>query len=64
MQIDYRRDLNRNYLILHGDQEADTGSYQIRMMLTNRIPGLLSCRIGKLDVDTLFYYDITSRQSV
>ncbi|MCI5648195.1 MAG: FHA domain-containing protein [Fusicatenibacter sp.] len=64
MQIDYRRDMNHNYLIIHGEAEPDTASYQIRMLLTNTIPDLLNCRIGKVDNRTLFYYDITSKQSL
>ncbi len=64
MQIDYKRDLNHTYLILQEEKEPDTASYQIRMLLTNTIPGLLSCRIGKMDDKTLFYYEITSRQSL
>ena len=34
------------------------------MLLTNAIPGLLDCKIGKMDDKTLFYYEVTSRQSL
>ncbi len=64
MQIDYKRDLNHTYFILQEEKEPDTASYQIRMLLTNTIPGLLDCKIGKMDDKTLFYYEITSRQSL
>ena len=64
MQIDYKRDLNHTYVILQEEKEPDTASYQIRMLLTNAIPGLLDCRIGKMDDKTLFYYEVTSRQSL
>lgn len=47
-----------------GGKEPDTASYQIRMLLTNAIPGLLDCKIGKMDDKTLFYYEVTSRQSL
>ena len=63
MQIDYKRDLNHTYVILQEEKEPDTASYQIRMLLTNAIPGLLDCKIGKMDDKTLFYYEVTSRQS-
>lgn len=55
MQIDYKRDLNHTYVILQEEKEPDTASYQIRMLLTNAIPGLLDCKIGKMDDKTLFY---------
>ena len=64
MQIDYKRDLNHTYVILQEEKEPDTASYQIRMLLTNAIPGLLDCKIGKMDDKTLFYYEVTSRQSI
>ena len=64
MQIDYKRDLNHTYFILQEEKEPDTASYQIRMLLTNTIPGLLDCKIGKMDDKTLFYYEVTSRQSL
>ena len=64
MQIDYKRDLNHTYVILQEEKEPDTASYQIRMLLTNTIPGLLDCKIGKMDDKTLFYYEVTSRQSL
>ena len=64
MQIDYKRDLNHTYVILQEEKEPDTASYQIRMLLTNTIPGLLDCKIGKMDDKTLFYYEVTSKQSL
>lgn len=64
MQMDYKRDLNHTYVILQEEKEPDTASYQIRMLLTNTIPGLLECKIGKMDDKTLFYYEVTSRQSL
>ena len=64
MQIDYKRDLNHTYVILQEEKEPDTASYQIRMLLTNTIPGLLDCKIGKMDDKTLFYSEVTSRQSL
>lgn len=64
MRIDYKRDLNHTYFILQEEKEPDTASYQIRMLLTNTIPGLLDCKIGKMDDKTLFYYEVTSRQSL
>lgn len=64
MKAEYKRDLHHNYLILHGEEQADTNSYQVRMLLANAIPCLLPCRLQSMDGQPLFYYEITSRQSV
>lgn len=64
MRSDYKRDMNHNYLILYGDQEVDTSSYQVRMLAGNVLPSILKCRIQSLDGKMMFYYEITSRQSI
>lgn len=64
MYAEYKRDMNHNYLILHGEESIDTSTYQVRMLVGNAIPSLLKCRLQGLDGDVLFYYDITSRQSL
>ena len=42
----------------------DTSSYQVRMLAGNEIPLLLKCRMQGLDGKLLFYYEITSKQSL
>ena len=64
MRAEYKRDVSRNYLILHGENQVDTASYQVRMLTGNAVPSILKCRIQGLDGRFLFYYDITSRQSL
>ncbi|MDO4519048.1 MAG: DUF6382 domain-containing protein [Eubacteriales bacterium] len=63
MKLNYKRDLNHNYLVL-SEQEIDTSSYQVRMMVSNVIPSLLKCRIQMLDDEYQILYDITSKQSL
>lgn len=62
MRISYKRELDHNYLIL--EQEDFQSSYQIEMLTRNRIPGLLECRLSLVDQNAVFYYEITSRQSL
>lgn len=62
MRTEYKRDMHDNYLILHGEKEIDTTSYQVRMIAGNTIPFLLKCRIQGLEGKPLFYYQITSKQ--
>lgn len=64
MKSEYKRDMNHNYLVLHGDEEIDTSAYQVRMLVGNVIPSFLKCRIQGLDGKFSVYYDITSRQSL
>ena len=64
MTAEYKRDLNHSYLILTTEKTVDTASYPVRMLLGNTVPALLRCRIQGLDGRTLFYYEITSRQSL
>lgn len=64
MRAEYKRDMNHNYLILYEEEEIDTSSYQVRMLVGNAIPSVLKCRVQGMDGRFMIYYDITSRQSV
>lgn len=64
MKVEYKRDLNCNYLILHGDSEIDTGIYQVRMLTANVISSLLPCHLQNIDGMPIFYFDITSKHSL
>ena len=64
MRTEYKRDMNHNYLVIHGENEINTDSYQVRMLAGNVIPSLLKCRIQGMDGRFLFYFDITSKQAV
>ena len=61
---EYKREINQNYLILPIDSEVDPESYQVRMLLTGKVPGLLKCSLQNLNGSTRAYYDITSRQTL
>ena len=64
MKADYKRDMNHNYLILYGEKDINTDSYQVRMLVGNIIPSLLKCRIQGVDGKFMMYFDITSKQAV
>ena len=64
MFAEYKRDVSHNYLILREEEKVNTASYQVRMLTGNVIPSILKCRMQGLDGNLLFYYDITSRQSL
>lgn len=61
MDIRYRRELNRNYLIVSMEDTWD-GDYRIKMLESNQIPGLLKFYSKEVDGEMEFYYEISSRQ--
>ena len=62
MKVSYKRELDHNYLVL--EEEEYQENYQAGMLLKNRIPGFLECRMSRFDEGASFYYEITSRQSL
>lgn len=64
MKTEYRQDIYHSYLILSGGAEIDRDAYPLHMIRNNEIPGFLPCRVEEMDEELLFYYDITSRQTL
>lgn len=62
MKAEYKRDLNKNYLILELKQEKEIQGYGLRMAEQNEIPGLLRFHSTKRDGTRYLNYEITSRQ--
>lgn len=62
MEPSFKRDQNHNYMVLESPEAVQGSEYQVRMLLMNKIPGLLECRMRILDGRPVFYYEITSRQ--
>lgn len=61
MEIQYKRELKRNYLIIEPDWETQAG-YEAKMLMENRIEGLLDFHMKYVDDRQIYYYDITSMQ--
>ena len=64
MQIEYRQDSRKRYMILSGGRTPGKDEYPVRMLEENSIPGFLPCKVEELDREALFYYDITGWQSL
>ena len=64
MEATYYKDTMRSYMIIPCPEEAETESYQYRMLEMNRITGLLPCGLRHIDGRRYLYYDITGRQSM
>lgn len=61
MQIKYKRDMNRNYMVLAAEKETD---YQLKMLCVNKIKGLLPAHTNLFNGTLDIYYDISSRQPI
>lgn len=64
MRSKYIRDVHNNFLVIESDKEVEEFSYPVRMLLANVMPLLLKCRMQNMDGKRLFYYEITSKQSM
>lgn len=62
MKISYRRELDRNFLVIRQEEFRD--QYQVGMVVKNKIPGFLECSLSFVDRCADFCYEITSRQSL
>ena len=62
MKMDYRRDLQHNYLVVETGEKTE--NYITRMMTENQVQGLLGCECRRMDQKKLYYYDITSKISL
>ena len=63
----FKRELNRNYLIIDSPAKASGSEYQEyqeRILLKSNIPGLLKCSIENIDGIKHYLYDITSKISL
>ena len=58
MKSEYKRDINGNYLVLYENEEPDTSSYQMRMLVGNSIPSILKCRVQGVDGQFMVCYDL------
>ncbi len=60
----YKRELSHSYLVVDEIPGEYQNSYQYKMILRNRIPGLLASSERHLEGRVSLYYDISSRQSL
>lgn len=61
MDVTYKREMKHNYLIVETKPEV-YGSYEAKMIVSNRIEGFLKTSMKLVDNRLLFYYEITSKQ--
>lgn len=62
MTVEYRRDFSHNYMLLTDESGAEAPAYELRILMANRIPGLLPLEIERINDGVIYRYDITSCQ--
>ena len=68
-EISFERSMNHNYMILSrcsffGKSENRNTDYRTKMLLENRIPGLLPVTHRLINGESRYYYEINSLQSL
>lgn len=64
MDVSYKRSRGISCLILLEDSQTAGQSYQKTIFLENSIPGLIPCKVQRLNGEEHFSYDITGCQSL
>lgn len=64
MEVEYRKDLHHNYMIITEEDAIRTEQYCIRILEQQRLEGVLPLEQRQMNGRHLFYYDITGMQSM
>lgn len=62
MHISRYRDNGRNYIVIKTD-DMNENDYQHQMIIRNRIPGLLSCRVRELNSEQYLHFETSGTAS-
>ncbi|MCF0146019.1 MAG: hypothetical protein HUJ73_05480, partial [Eubacterium sp.] len=60
MKNECKRDRQNIWLIFSGAELPEPEGYVLRMLSENRVPGLLPCRITRVDAETKLHFNISS----
>lgn len=62
MKIRFEEKMNKRYMVICPDKnESGFSAFRFRMILGNRIKGIVPCRTGNLDNRLMLYYNITGQ---
>ena len=62
MDVEYKRDLHRNYMVIK-EEDNEVEQYGMKMINHNLIDGILSVERRVVNNQVLFYYDISAKQA-
>lgn len=61
-EIHYKRQMDRNYMVIKGEEGQMQPGYEMRMIAENEIQGFMKLHIVLVDCLLEYYYDISSMQ--
>lgn len=64
MEVEYRRDLHHNYMVVPQSEEKKGESYCIKMLEAEGMEGILKLEQRCINNKVFYYYDITAKQAV
>lgn len=62
MEVEYKRELRHNYMVLSHMEEEPSEAYSIKMLGTQSIEGILPLDLRIINNQTFLYYEITGKQ--
>ena len=62
MEVEYKRELRHNYMVLSHIEEEPCEAYSIKMLSTQSIEGILPLDLRVINNQTYLYYEITGNQ--
>ena len=66
MEYKFYRDLKHSYMVCNcgGNQENKDANYQLKILESGRIKGLLKCNLRSINQENFLYYDISSMVNI
>ncbi|HEX3022133.1 MAG TPA: DUF6382 domain-containing protein [Lachnospiraceae bacterium] len=66
LEVEYSRDLYHSYLVINEEKNPidSRDSYQMDMVMNNRVGYLLNLSVACINGKSSYYYDITSKQTI
>ena len=64
MTAEDQKEMTGNFLVLEDESGLSREDYQVKMLMRNRIPMFLDCRVRILDGRLFFYYDTEGMQTL
>lgn len=63
MEITFKRNMSCNFAVLPLEKSLKD-NYQTHILLENQVPGLLPCKMQRINGKEYLYYEITGSQSL